>query len=193
MPPRSVGLIFAGHFRTTPHGRVFATRHHLKEYRSWNRPKVQRTAQRRYSSTLFSALLCLDTTSVADITIETYKTKYSVCCKERTVGIRESLKSMLRRLEDRIRDLCAKAVVTIAQFLPQKLSRKSRFDRVDSLYSGCQQISGARYTNPISRKLARRFASSWELVFQSPLFFSQQARDFSSECQQLCRVLFLGG
>jgi len=100
---------------------------------------------------------------------------------------------MLRRLEDRIRDLCAKAVVTIAQFLPQKLSRKRRVDRVDSLYSGCQQISGARYTNPVSRKLARRFASSWELVFQSPLFFSQQARDFSSECQQLCRVLFLGG
>ena len=82
-------------------------------------------------------------------------------------------------------------MVTIAQCLPQKLSRKSRFDRVDSLYSGCQQISGARYTNPVSRNLARRFASSWELVFQSLLFFSQQARDFSSECQQLCRVLFL--
>src|SRR5467141_2560662 len=148
MPPRSVGLIFAGHFRTTPHGRVFATRHHLKEYRSWNRSKVQRTAQRRYSSTLFPALLCLKTPpQLRTLPSKPDKRKYSVCCKERTVGIRESLKSMLRRLEDRIRDLCAKAVVTIAQFLPQKLSRKSRFDRVDSLYSGCQQISGARYTN----------------------------------------------
>jgi len=27
---------FAGHLRTPPHGRVFATPHHLKEYRSWN-------------------------------------------------------------------------------------------------------------------------------------------------------------
>src|SRR6266849_4926949 len=45
------------------------------------------TAQRRCSSTLFSALLCLDPTTVADITIETYERKYSVCCKERTNGV----------------------------------------------------------------------------------------------------------